>query len=116
MEFLSIFLPSYLNLVRAFFSNAKLEHDESSDTITAITLFLLGTLIRLTLKEFGDYLHLHSRGSSDENWHFDPFLFIQSRLASELNLHDRVFHLILTWNLRPIKKVLTLHLSCLMTL
>ncbi|MFQ6669482.1 hypothetical protein Gotur_034711 [Gossypium turneri] len=96
MTFLSISSPTYLNLVRAFFSNAKLEHDESGDTITAITSFLMGTLIRLTLKEFGDYLHLPSGGSSNEESHFDPSLFIQSGSASELNLHYHVLHLILT--------------------
>ncbi|KAH1057020.1 hypothetical protein J1N35_035085 [Gossypium stocksii] len=52
---------------------------------------------------FRDYLHLPSEGSFDEKGHFDPSLFIQSRLTFELNLHDRVLHLILTWNLRPIK-------------
>ncbi|MBA0699190.1 hypothetical protein Goari_000846 [Gossypium aridum] len=64
----------------------------------------MGTLIRLTIKEFDDYLHLPSRGYSNETGRFDPSIFIPSRLTSELNLHDRVLHLILTWNLRPIKK------------
>ncbi|MFQ6666369.1 hypothetical protein Gotur_032739, partial [Gossypium turneri] len=67
-------------------------------------LFLMGTPIHLTLEELGDYLHLASEGSFDENRHFDPSLFIQSGSASKLNLHDHVLHLILTWNLRPIKK------------
>ncbi|MBA0562580.1 hypothetical protein Golob_007613, partial [Gossypium lobatum] len=53
---------------------------------------------------FSDYIHLPSRGSSDEKGHFDPSIFIQFELAFELNLYDRVLHLILTWNLRPIKK------------
>ncbi|MBA0553929.1 hypothetical protein Golob_013068 [Gossypium lobatum] len=104
MNFLNISSPTYLNLVRDFFSNAKLEHDESSDTVTTITYFLMSTPIRLTLKEFGEYLHLPSKGSSDEKGHFDPSLFIQFGSAPELNLHDRVLHLILTWNLRPIKE------------
>ncbi|MBA0702597.1 hypothetical protein Goari_027236, partial [Gossypium aridum] len=65
----------------------------------------MGTPIRLTIEVFGNYLHLPSRGSSDEKWHFDPSLFIQSRSASELSLHDRLLHLILTWNLRPIKSM-----------
>ncbi|MBA0573517.1 hypothetical protein Golob_000789, partial [Gossypium lobatum] len=47
---------------------------------------------------------LTSGGSSDEKRHFDPSLFIQSGSTSELNLHDCALHLILTWNLRPIKK------------
>ncbi|KAK5824773.1 hypothetical protein PVK06_019557 [Gossypium arboreum] len=64
----------------------------------------MGTPIRLTLEEFRDYLHLPSEGSFDEKGHFDPSLFIQSGSTSELNPHDRVLHLILTWNLRPIKK------------
>ncbi|MBA0562581.1 hypothetical protein Golob_007613, partial [Gossypium lobatum] len=104
MDFLNISSPTYLNLVRAFFSNAKLEHDESSNSVTSIISFLMGTPIRLTLKEFSDYIHLPSRGSSDEKGHFDPSIFIQFELAFELNLYDRVLHLILTWNLRPIKK------------
>ncbi|MBA0562587.1 hypothetical protein Golob_007619, partial [Gossypium lobatum] len=64
----------------------------------------MGTHICLTLEEFGDYLHLPSEGSFDENRHFDPSLFIQSGSSSKLNLHDHVLHLILTWNLKPIKK------------
>ncbi|MFQ6628937.1 hypothetical protein Gotur_007666 [Gossypium turneri] len=64
----------------------------------------MGTPIRLALEEFGDYLHLPSGGSSGAKSHFDPSLFIQYGSASELNLHDRVLHLILTWNLRPIKE------------
>ncbi|MBA0794117.1 hypothetical protein Gohar_018475 [Gossypium harknessii] len=86
--FLKYFSPTYLNLVRAFFSNAKLEYDESGDSVTAIISFLMGTPIRLTLEEFGDYIHLPSGGSSDEKGHFDPSLFILSGSASELNLHD----------------------------
>ncbi|MBA0568104.1 hypothetical protein Golob_005619, partial [Gossypium lobatum] len=104
MEFLSISLPTYLNLVRAFFSNAKLKHDESGDTVIVITSVLMGTPTRLTLEELGDYLHLPSEGSFDEKGHFDPSLFIQFGSTSELNLHDPVLLLILTWNLRPIKK------------
>ncbi|MBA0731235.1 hypothetical protein Golax_023292 [Gossypium laxum] len=76
MDFLNISSPTYLNLVRASFSNAKLEHDEFGDSVTAITLFLMGTPILLTLEE----------------------------LASKLNLYYRVLHLILTWNLKLIKK------------
>ncbi|MBA0676631.1 hypothetical protein Goari_018099, partial [Gossypium aridum] len=87
-----------------FFSNSKLKHDEFKDTVTAVTSFLTGTAICLNIEEFDDYLHLPPRGSSDEKWLFDPFLFILSGLASELNLHDRVLRLIFTWNLRPIKK------------
>ncbi|MFQ6643311.1 hypothetical protein Gotur_017945 [Gossypium turneri] len=64
----------------------------------------MGTPICLTIEEFGNYLHLPPEGSSDEIGCFDLSLFILSRSASELNLHDRVLHLILTWNLRPIKK------------
>ncbi|MFQ6657061.1 hypothetical protein Gotur_026886 [Gossypium turneri] len=90
MDVLNISSPIYLNLVRSFFSNAKLEHDESGDIVTAITSFLMGNFIRLTLEKFGDYLHLPSNSSSDEKGHFDPSLFIQSRSASKPNLHDRV--------------------------
>ncbi|MFQ6658969.1 hypothetical protein Gotur_028039 [Gossypium turneri] len=104
MDFLNISSPTYLNFVRAFFSNAKLEHDEYSEFGTTITFFLMGTPIRLTLEECGDYLHLPFRGSFDEKGHFDTYLFIQSGSISEPNLHDCILHLILTWNLRPIKK------------
>ncbi|MBA0557578.1 hypothetical protein Golob_014638 [Gossypium lobatum] len=76
MDFLNISSPTYLNLVQAFFSNAKLEHDESGDTVTAITSFLRGTPTCLTLEEFGDYLYLPSGGSSNEKGHFDPSIFI----------------------------------------
>ncbi|KAH1121714.1 hypothetical protein J1N35_004874 [Gossypium stocksii] len=58
MAFLNISSPTYLNLVRSFFSNAKLEHDESVNTVTAITSFLMETPIHLTIKEVGGYLHL----------------------------------------------------------
>ncbi|KAH1055971.1 hypothetical protein J1N35_034036, partial [Gossypium stocksii] len=37
MDFLNISSPTYLNLVQAFFSHSKLEHDESGDTVTTIT-------------------------------------------------------------------------------
>ncbi|MBA0662362.1 hypothetical protein Goklo_006495, partial [Gossypium klotzschianum] len=62
MDFLNISLPTYLNLVRAFFSNAKLEHDEFDNIVTTIPSFLIGTPIHLTL---------------DEKGHFDPSFFIQ---------------------------------------
>ncbi|MBA0556029.1 hypothetical protein Golob_026170, partial [Gossypium lobatum] len=104
MDFLNVSSPNYLKLVRVFLSNAKLEHYESSDSVISIISFLMGTPIRLTLEELGDYLHLPSEGSSDEKSHFDPSLFIQSGSVSKLNLHDRVLYLILTWNVRPIKK------------
>ncbi|MBA0750751.1 hypothetical protein Gogos_002140 [Gossypium gossypioides] len=60
MDFLNISSTTYYNLVRAFFSNAKLEHKEPSDTVITITSFLKKTPIRLTLEEFGDYLHFPS--------------------------------------------------------
>ncbi|KAK5811302.1 hypothetical protein PVK06_026631 [Gossypium arboreum] len=64
MDFLNISSPTYYNIFRTFFSNAKLEHDEFDDTVIAITSFLMNTSIRLTLEKFGDYLHLPSRGVS----------------------------------------------------
>ncbi|KAH1108081.1 hypothetical protein J1N35_011849 [Gossypium stocksii] len=104
MDFLNISSLTYYNLFRTFFSNAKLEHDESGDTVIAITYFLMNTSIRLTLEEFGDYLHVSSKGNSKEKGPFNPAIFIQFGSASKLNLHDHVLHLIITWNLRPIKK------------
>ncbi|KAK5793853.1 hypothetical protein PVK06_035016 [Gossypium arboreum] len=53
-------------MLEAFFSNAKLEHDKSNDTVIANTSFLTNTPIRLTLEELGDYLHLPFEG-----YHFD---------------------------------------------
>ncbi|MBA0707731.1 hypothetical protein Golax_019752 [Gossypium laxum] len=44
-------------MLEAFFSNAKLKHDESGETVIAIPLFLMNTPIHLTLEKFGDYLH-----------------------------------------------------------
>ncbi|MBA0561195.1 hypothetical protein Golob_018044 [Gossypium lobatum] len=76
MEFLNISSPAYLNLVRAFFSNAKLECDKSGDTVTAVTSFLMGTPIHLTLEEFGDCLHLTSGGSSNEKGYFDLSFYL----------------------------------------
>ncbi|MBA0736482.1 hypothetical protein Gogos_010033 [Gossypium gossypioides] len=61
MDFLNISSPTYYNLFRMFYSNAKLEHDESGDIVIAITSFLMNTSIRLTLEELRDYLHLPSR-------------------------------------------------------
>ncbi|KAH1122639.1 hypothetical protein J1N35_005799, partial [Gossypium stocksii] len=88
----------------AFFSNVKLEHNESSDTIIVITSFLTNTPIRLTLEEFGNLLHLPLGGNFDEKCHYNPTLYIESRLTSKLNTHDRVLHLIITWNWHPTKK------------
>ncbi|MBA0568633.1 hypothetical protein Golob_006112 [Gossypium lobatum] len=56
----------------------------------------MGTPICLTLEEFDNFFHLPSGGSFDEKGHFGPSLFIQSGSISELNLYDRVLHLILT--------------------
>ncbi|KAK5825642.1 hypothetical protein PVK06_020499 [Gossypium arboreum] len=93
-HFLKITLPTYINLVRAFYSNAKLEHDESDDTMITITSFFMNTPIRLTLDEFGNPLHFP----------YKTQYFITSGHASELNVYDRVLHLIITWNLHVIKK------------
>ncbi|KAH1073639.1 hypothetical protein J1N35_025967 [Gossypium stocksii] len=64
----------------------------------------MNTPICLTVEEFGDLLHFPSGGNSKEKDTFNLALFIPFGLASKLSLHDRVFHLILTWNLRPIMK------------
>ncbi|KAH1031490.1 hypothetical protein J1N35_043664, partial [Gossypium stocksii] len=87
-----------------FYSNAKLKHDEFDDSIIVISSFLMNTPIRLTIDKFGDLLHLPSGGNSNEKDVFNLTLFISSSLALELSLHNQVFHIVLTWNLRPIMK------------
>ncbi|KAK5786455.1 hypothetical protein PVK06_041092 [Gossypium arboreum] len=64
----------------------------------------MNTPICLTVEDFGNLLHLPSGGNSNEKGLFNQALFIPSCLASKTFLHDRVFHLILTWNLRLIMK------------
>lgn len=64
----------------------------------------MGISIRLTPKEFGDLLYLPLGGLFDEKGHYNSTLFSLSGSASKLNIHDRVLYLILTWNLRLIKK------------
>ncbi|MFQ6636268.1 hypothetical protein Gotur_012610 [Gossypium turneri] len=49
IDFLNISSPTYLNVVRAFFSYSKLEHNESGYSVTAIASFLIRTPICLTL-------------------------------------------------------------------
>ncbi|KAK5772038.1 hypothetical protein PVK06_048299 [Gossypium arboreum] len=41
-----------------FYSNARLEHDESCETVIAINSFLMNTLICLTLENFGEFFKL----------------------------------------------------------
>ncbi|KAK5772014.1 hypothetical protein PVK06_048273 [Gossypium arboreum] len=65
----------------------------------------MNTLIHLTLKEFGNLLHLSPEGNSNKKRLFNPTFFIESRFTFELNIHDRILHLMITWNLRPIKKL-----------
>ncbi|KAH1097199.1 hypothetical protein J1N35_014120, partial [Gossypium stocksii] len=72
-----------------FYSNAKLEHNESPR---------LCYCHHLIFNENSYSPH------SQRVWRFDPSPFIQYGSAFELNLHVRVLHLILTWNLIPIKK------------
>lgn len=44
------------------------------------------------------------KGTSNEKEADKLGPYIESGHASELNLHDHGLHLIITWNLRPIKK------------
>ncbi|MBA0738665.1 hypothetical protein Gogos_011996 [Gossypium gossypioides] len=66
IDFLKIFLLTYINLVRAFYSNVKIKYDESDDNVIAITSFLMNTPIRLTLNDFENFLHFPSKGNSNE--------------------------------------------------
>lgn len=76
MDFVHIKSPLFFNLVRAFFSNAKLEHDESEETVIAITSFFMGTPFHLTVKDFGNLLPLPSGGLANEKATYDPTLYI----------------------------------------
>ncbi|KAK5838949.1 hypothetical protein PVK06_007697 [Gossypium arboreum] len=71
--------------------------------------FLMNTSIRLTLEDFGKFLNLPFEGESNEKCAYNLALYIESGYASELNLHDHVLYLIVTWILRPIKKHVVFH-------
>lgn len=66
MDFVRIESPLFLNLVRAFYSNAKLKHDESEENVVAISSYLMGTPIHLTVKDFGNLIHLPSGGLANK--------------------------------------------------
>lgn len=104
IDFFQIQSPTYYNLVGAFYSNTKIEHDELNKTIIAIKSLLMNTSIRITLEDFGNFIHLPSKGESNEKGLYSLALYIEFRNTSELYLHDNVLHLIITWILRPIKK------------
>ncbi|MBA0788989.1 hypothetical protein Gotri_026849 [Gossypium trilobum] len=58
VDFFKIHSPTHANLVRAFYSNARLEPDESGETVGAINSFLMDTPICLTLEYFGEFFKL----------------------------------------------------------
>lgn len=84
MDFLKICSLTFYNIIQAFFSNAKLEHDESNDTVIGINSFLTNTPIHLTLEEFGNLLHLPPRGNLNKKRSFNHGYFVQFWLESKV--------------------------------
>ncbi|KAK8613698.1 hypothetical protein V6N13_101455 [Hibiscus sabdariffa] len=64
----------------------------------------MGKPLRITLDDFTTQLNLPAGGLTKEKGAYDPTLKIVRNRATELDIHDRFLHLILTWNLRPISK------------
>ncbi|MBA0550546.1 hypothetical protein Golob_021484 [Gossypium lobatum] len=104
IDFLKNCSTTFENLVQAFYSNSKLEHDESDESIISINSYLMNTLICLTLEDFKNLLSLPSGGVSNEKGPFSPALYVESHLFANLDVHDRLLHSIITWVLRPISK------------
>ncbi|GMJ06943.1 hypothetical protein HRI_004363500 [Hibiscus trionum] len=102
-NFLKIRCSTHANLVRAFYSNAQLEHN-SDGLVEVITSNVMGKPLRITLDDFTTQLGLPAGGLTKEKGAYDPTLKIVRNRATELDIHDRFLHLILTWNLRPISK------------
>ncbi|MBA0753374.1 hypothetical protein Gogos_020567 [Gossypium gossypioides] len=95
---------TFKNLVQVFYSNSKLEHDDSDKSIISINSYLMNTLICLTLEDFKNLLSLPSGGVSNEKGPFSPVLYVKPHLVANLDIHDRLLHFIITWVLRPTSK------------
>ncbi|KAK5775693.1 hypothetical protein PVK06_043618 [Gossypium arboreum] len=78
-QFFKIRSIIHVNLVQAFYSNARIKHDEFGETVVAINSFLLNTPIRLTLQNFGEFFKLPPRGELDEKGHYN--LALQAQLS-----------------------------------
>ncbi|KAH1130590.1 hypothetical protein J1N35_001968 [Gossypium stocksii] len=62
------------------------------------------TPILLALENFEEFLKLPPDGESNEKGSYHLALYVRRSYASELNVCDRVLHLIITWILHPISK------------
>lgn len=67
----------HANLVWAFYSNARLEHDESDETVVAINYFLMNTPLRLILENFGKFFKLPPDSESNEKCPYYPALNVR---------------------------------------
>lgn len=74
--------PTFLNFVHKpmlilfehFYSDARLEHDESGEIVVAVNHFLMNTPIRPTLENFNEFLKLFFGGESNEKGSYNPAL------------------------------------------
>lgn len=80
------------------------EYDESNDTVIAINSYLMNTHIHLTLEDFRNFLSLPPGGVPNEKGPVNPTNFVPSNLAINLDMHDQLLHLVISWIFKPISK------------
>ncbi|TYG46046.1 hypothetical protein ES288_D11G224900v1 [Gossypium darwinii] len=95
----------YDNLIQAFYSNAKLKHDPNTHLVQFITSSVMGQEITISVETLSSYLSITNEG--DEH-HIDSYDTSLTRLndyvGNDMDIHDRILHLILTWIVAPTNK------------
>ncbi|MBA0691223.1 hypothetical protein Goari_008862 [Gossypium aridum] len=96
--------PCHDNLVRVFYFNAEFKYGDDGKTVTAITSYVMGEKVTITPAILSQYLRIPLDGDPTFLGSFPSTLILKDDHASDLELHDRILHLILTWTINPTNK------------
>ncbi|MBA0840778.1 hypothetical protein Goarm_003328, partial [Gossypium armourianum] len=97
--------PCYENIVLAFYSNTKLKHSPNTHLVQSITSSIMGQEITISVETFSSYLSITNEGDEHHINSYDTSLTKPNDyFGYNIDIHDRILHLIFTWIVAPSNK------------
>ncbi|KAG4205229.1 hypothetical protein ERO13_A04G090750v2, partial [Gossypium hirsutum] len=105
LECLQLRGPCYDNLVRAFYSNAKLKHNSTTHLVQSITSSVMGQEITISVETLSSYLFITNEGDEHHTGSYNTSLTRPNDyVGNDMDIHDHILHLIFTWIVSPTNK------------
>ncbi|MBA0694454.1 hypothetical protein Goari_004745, partial [Gossypium aridum] len=81
--------PCYDNLVRAFYSNAKLKHESTTHLVQSIISFVMGQEITILVETLSIYLSITNEGDDHHTYSYDTSLTRPNYyVGNDMDIHD----------------------------